>query len=827
MKMPQSARLLAVFSLSALATVLVNCQKPGQAQGGGDSSLSQNTGVTEPVCSSLSHTTTPNCRLEKADGGSNVVHYNLLASRQNVKIKVEDGGKPDLTVNDAMVYNGSLLPERLELGRGDELRIAFKNELSMPADGRFDTLGSHEPSENLPDMKPQFTNLHTHGLVVPWDFKDSSKGRGDNVLGILLDSRQAQPPVPEGVIAGDICSTTGDSVAYRYPISGDHEIGLNWYHPHPHGTTGFQVEGGMSGLLMIGDANAEKLLNPVYLQLKDMQASKLQAADTYQFEKFEPPVASICHDKTSDDEWGFDGDAPGRCDYHKQSNNQAYSWLFLVNGELFPKVSVPETAYLRISNSSANATYRLVLEPEAVAAQAEGEQTYYTPPFRVLEKDGMTTLDKAAADKHQACTLAMTPATRVGVGLDFAALEHDGAVCKFTVTKSTDADGRPRTDFAVEKITVGDDATRQALINQAKVASYTLVQEGIDTGEDDWPSVRLAKLVLDAKMPGADFDGYQLAVKEAKPAVTRAARTDVLVPDECPVTKPVADSDGVKRRHVALFFGGTDFSGDEPGKEHFGLVASGEQNEGVEVTAEVINHWRKEYQRQFADPALAQDAYSDAKQLQEYKAPHLEEVALKGLVDHKFRIEKNGFIKANICTQTSNQVEHWRVHNLSAQIHNFHIHQMKFHVTGVRGATCQTPATGDPKVNAFKLVDADGYLPAGVDADTLKNSAMDEQCTKSYAELFHNVPASFTLVERPVPEGTTGTAGAARMMAPTPDKSVDYGMHDTFPIPPMGYIDVDILFNKPEHVGEYVFHCHILEHEDAGMMGKIVVRPSI
>lgn len=822
MKLPQSARLLVAFSLSALATVLVNCQKPAGSQ---TENPSQNTTASEPVCSTLSNAKTANCSLETVSDGSAMIRYNLAASRQNVKIKVENGAKPDLNMNDALVYNGSLLPERLELRRGDELRIAFKNGLSMPADGRFDKLGSHDPEENLPDMKPQFTNLHTHGLVVPWDFKDSSQGRGDNVLGILLASKEGQP-IPEGVDPASICSTTGDAVGYRYTISDDHEIGLNWYHPHPHGTSGFQVEGGMSGLVMIGDAKAEKLLNPVYLQLKDMQASKLQAENTYQFEKFEPPVATICHDKTSDDEWGFDGDAPGRCDYHKQSNNQAYSWLFLVNGELFPTVKVPETSYLRIANSSANATYRLVLEPDAVASQAEGEMTYYTPPFRVMEKDGMTTVEKNVTDEHQACTLAMTPATRVGVGLDFAAMEKDDMVCKLTVTKSTDDAGRPRTDFAVERVRL-DETIRQAMSTQAKAGFYNLVQEGIDTGEDDWPSVRLAKLVPDAKMLGSDFDAYQLAVKDAKPAVSHTARTDVLVPEACSVTKPVADGDGVKRRHVALFYGGTEFANDEPGKEHFGLVAAGEQNEGVEVTADTIEQWRKEYQRQFADPTLAQDAYNTDKHLQEYKAPHLEEAALKGLVDHKFRIEKTGFIKTNICTETSNQVEHWRIHNLSAQIHNFHIHQMKFHVMGVRGATCQTQATGDPQVNAFKLVDADGYLPTDVSADALKN-AMDEQCTKSYAELFYNVPASFALVERPVPEGTTGTAGVSRMVAPASvSKAVDYGMHDTFPVPPMGYIDIDVLLNKPEQVGEYVFHCHILEHEDAGMMGKLVVRPKM
>jgi FtsP/CotA-like multicopper oxidase with cupredoxin domain len=27
--------------------------------------------------------------------------------------------------------------------------------------------------------------------------------------------------------------------------------------------------------------------------------------------------------------------------------------------------------------------------------------------------------------------------------------------------------------------------------------------------------------------------------------------------------------------------------------------------------------------------------------------------------------------------------------------------------------------------------------------------------------------------------------------------------------------------------GDYVYHCHILEHEDGGMMARVFVRPSV
>jgi FtsP/CotA-like multicopper oxidase with cupredoxin domain len=33
-------------------------------------------------------------------------------------------------------------------------------------------------------------------------------------------------------------------------------------------------------------------------------------------------------------------------------------------------------------------------------------------------------------------------------------------------------------------------------------------------------------------------------------------------------------------------------------------------------------------------------------------------------------------------------------------------------------------------------------------------------------------------------------------------------------------------FRDPEIAGTFVYHCHILDHEDAGMMAKIEVDPA-
>jgi hypothetical protein len=46
--------------------------------------------------------------------------------------------------------------------------------------------------------------------------------------------------------------------------------------------------------------------------------------------------------------------------------------------------------------------------------------------------------------------------------------------------------------------------------------------------------------------------------------------------------------------------------------------------------------------------------------------------------------------------------------------------------------------------------------------------------------------------------------------------------HDTFPVPSGGWIRIEIEFG-PTQVGDFMYHCHILEHEDGGMMAHMRV----
>jgi FtsP/CotA-like multicopper oxidase with cupredoxin domain len=58
-----------------------------------------------------------------------------------------------------------------------------------------------------------------------------------------------------------------------------------------------------------------------------------------------------------------------------------------------------------------------------------------------------------------------------------------------------------------------------------------------------------------------------------------------------------------------------------------------------------------------------------------------------------------------------------------------------------------------------------------------------------------------------------------RGLAPPINRNV---LHDNYPLPPRSRVLVMIRFDGPK-LGRFVFHCHILEHEDKGMMATVGV----
>jgi FtsP/CotA-like multicopper oxidase with cupredoxin domain len=128
--------------------------------------------------------------------------------------------------------NGAEAPT-LRLKPGDRLILHLKNQLAAPT--RFLAPQPAMPSDHSHPgaracanggMTPLSTNLHFHGLTVPPICHE------DDTLNTSL---LPNDPVFE----------------YRFRIPPDEAPGLYWYHPHIHGYTNAQVQGGASGAVVV------------------------------------------------------------------------------------------------------------------------------------------------------------------------------------------------------------------------------------------------------------------------------------------------------------------------------------------------------------------------------------------------------------------------------------------------------------------------------------------------------------------------------------------------------------------------------------------------
>ena len=111
--------------------------------------------------------------------------------------------------------------------------------------------------------------------------------------------------------------------------------------------------------------------------------------------------------------------------------------------------------------------------------------------------------------------------------------------------------------------------------------------------------------------------------------------------------------------------------------------------------------------------------------------------------------------------------ERWLVVNDSDECHNFHIHQLRFGVLGYR-------------------------------LDASERAALPNA---------HCLGTEFA-------GSSTGGVVLSNDVRP---------MHDSFPLPPQSVLLIEIDFSRPDSVGRYTFHCHIVEHEDKGMAGLVEV----
>jgi FtsP/CotA-like multicopper oxidase with cupredoxin domain len=137
--------------------------------------------------------------------------------------------------------SGTVEAPTLRMNPGDTLTLDLINQLNVPHPTADERLPRMEEMEGMNSaghaavtdpcqskiMNFNTTNVHFHGLNVP------PVCHQDDVLNTLIQPSKTP-------------------FRYQIKIPENEPPGLYWYHPHPHGFTTFQVNGGAAGAIIIG-----------------------------------------------------------------------------------------------------------------------------------------------------------------------------------------------------------------------------------------------------------------------------------------------------------------------------------------------------------------------------------------------------------------------------------------------------------------------------------------------------------------------------------------------------------------------------------------------
>jgi FtsP/CotA-like multicopper oxidase with cupredoxin domain len=163
----------------------------------------------------------------------------------NLSLTLADGVDSEGYTHDCFNYatnNGNVEAPTLRVNPGDTLTLTLTNQLSLGAgkNARMKHAMHMGPNKLMKmskspqdancmggDITGNTTNVHFHGLNIP------PVCHQDDVINTLIQPND--PPFQ-----------------YQIQIPSNEPPGLYWYHPHPHGFTTNQVNGGASGAIVVG-----------------------------------------------------------------------------------------------------------------------------------------------------------------------------------------------------------------------------------------------------------------------------------------------------------------------------------------------------------------------------------------------------------------------------------------------------------------------------------------------------------------------------------------------------------------------------------------------
>jgi L-ascorbate oxidase len=627
---------------------------------------------------------------------------------------------------------------RLQLYPGDHLRMRLVNHLPpAPADAQY-AHGSDAMMDRMLAGNP--VNIHTHGLIVEprkADATDAAYGDYVYVLGYPAGKLPAMVSPDE--------TATDKPIKYDIYIPANHPSGIYWFHPHVHGLSLNQISEGLSGLITIGSVTdylapprGMSTIPTRYFVLKDMQVLASGKVLDQENARFCSPFAvrGVSRDGLCQ---GWDSlGIPDERD-ERPGNFEGGVWFFTINGQVYPQIPMPSAPgeLWRFLNAGASRAYDLVLQDD---------QTGSDLPFQVVSLDGVALAAPVGAIAAQSGVGAVGKAqlvpcpARASESLGTASVQP---VC------ATHLILFPSSRAEVWVLPHGRSATLRTLM------LYT------GPSGDRWPEASLAHIVAQQGTNASGSNAPGSVLLSVKPFQKALLSPQGLL--GAPVRASFAGvSPSLTLQQARLLLrGGSNASSPVQPSAHLNAhqlaTIATRLNEISEPAASLASpscsalppgHRRRIF---FGVPSSNPAAFGLG-----YEEVDQNDNPVPGTFRDVAAFDP---ARINIClplgAQNTPVTEEWELVNLSAEAHNFHIHQTEFYVLP------QNAPAGD----AGSLMD-NVVLPNG-----------GRTC-----------------------DGSVVTWRAGRCQVQT--------------------VVVRIPFAE---VGDFVYHCHIGEHQDGGMMAHIRV----
>lgn len=701
-------------------------------------------------------------------------------------------------------------PSVIEADRGEAFKIEFLNELET-----HNALGVKQHAD---------TNLHGHGLIVSpqgLDFGSRKQAYGDCIFVLSLAEGATK------AATGDPCSEAsdrpemnlgGERTNYSYTIAPDHPSGLFWIHPHPHGESEGQISNGLGVLFSVGsiwdysyiechvsaagaDADADtcktqaeqqaeiarenSALSPDgslkvrYLALKDIQVTSEKAGKPpyrlIEFPRRPPPPKDPLHptpgeteenDKfqaANDARKGLCGDlnlGASKADDIGYANPPTSNAADFRHGQCWSPDSPNDRWLFMVSGQ---------VYPHIVVKAGQLEV------WRVANTSADVTYRLRLETTGEPVARALGFHVRA---LDGVPVEPRKPVTEFTLMPSA------RIEVLLARCGVFGSGDGDCVAPGAHVAARFRTR-GVATGilsppdqnpdGDQWPAIDLATVEFEGAAhvsPGPRLRSIKprfvkAAESKAQPVASRPPAAPA--PGPTPAASPRAASPAAASACDFSIYK-ADAQVFSPQSDLVRLVRFNNNDFGG-TDGEIfgLHVENRHLTDEAGNKTTVQNLLDDGAQATPNGARSLlarisladpcHDAGLTAAADFARFYPPFAMQAKSNVSAYYGGEEYWLVVNDSRECHNFHIHQTK-----------------------FSVMDADVVIDPADGKST-------DQCL-----------------------------GDRQLSPPI----VQSALHDNFPIPPGARIFLRIRFDGPK-LGRFVFHCHILEHEDKGMMSSIDV----